>query len=138
MDCSICFEKLIEDTFLTECKHNFHIECLDKWTDNHNECPLCRNILRFSYTISLTDGQSKSFDNNKKIIKYDNLNSIIKQLFPNISDFDFYGTHDLACKPYPKLGYFGCHIRIIDLNNLSEDESVYYKKFYDWIKNNFQ
>lgn len=27
---------------LTECAHIFHVSCINKWLENHSNCPLCR------------------------------------------------------------------------------------------------
>ena len=41
-DCSICLEtiKILDKIYRLECRHIFHLECLDKW--NKNTCPYCR------------------------------------------------------------------------------------------------
>ena len=43
--CSICLEdfKLEEIVSLTNCKHIFHNQCIEKW--KNNTCPMCRNNL---------------------------------------------------------------------------------------------
>ncbi|KAK4723561.1 hypothetical protein R3W88_026340 [Solanum pinnatisectum] len=45
IECSICLS-IIEDgglvRVLPNCKHNFHVECIDKWFNYHSTCPLCR------------------------------------------------------------------------------------------------
>ena len=42
--CSICFEALETSSRVElQCKHVFHIICLDQWIDSEkNSCPLCR------------------------------------------------------------------------------------------------
>ena len=43
MNCSICLDDLENKlTTTTNCNHEFHIDCLNTWTRNHNSCPLCR------------------------------------------------------------------------------------------------
>ena len=45
--CSICFEtnhkKLCRK--LKDCKHSFHVECIDHWLAGHRSCPLCRHVI---------------------------------------------------------------------------------------------
>ncbi|KAJ8534559.1 hypothetical protein K7X08_016287 [Anisodus acutangulus] len=45
IECSICL-CIIEDgelvRILPNCKHNFHVECIDKWFNFHSTCPICR------------------------------------------------------------------------------------------------
>ena len=41
--CSICLEKQSYiGSITTKCKHTFHTECITKWTDRNDNCPLCR------------------------------------------------------------------------------------------------
>ncbi len=47
MECSIClveFQKT-DMVYLTPCCHIYHIHCLDKWLNNHDNCPICMNKL---------------------------------------------------------------------------------------------
>lgn len=41
MECTICFNIIIDEKKL-ECRHSFCIECIDKWFQQHDTCPLCR------------------------------------------------------------------------------------------------
>ncbi|TMW88700.1 hypothetical protein EJD97_018224 [Solanum chilense] len=45
IECSICLS-IIEDgelvRVLPNCKHNFHVECIDKWFNYHSTYPVCR------------------------------------------------------------------------------------------------
>jgi hypothetical protein len=45
--CPICFDDYTDNCFVseTECKHNFHEECLEKWMERNNTCPICRKNL---------------------------------------------------------------------------------------------
>lgn len=45
LECAVCLSKF-EDIevlrLLPQCKHAFHIGCIDHWLENHSSCPLCR------------------------------------------------------------------------------------------------
>jgi hypothetical protein len=45
--CPICFDDYTDNCFVleTECKHYFHEECLEKWMERNNTCPICRTDL---------------------------------------------------------------------------------------------
>ena len=38
-------EELDNRTVETICKHNFHKECIEKWGEKNNSCPLCRELM---------------------------------------------------------------------------------------------
>ncbi|KAH8493818.1 hypothetical protein Peur_061418 [Populus x canadensis] len=45
VECSICLGTILEgDTVrvLPNCKHTFHVECIDMWLGSHSTCPICR------------------------------------------------------------------------------------------------
>ncbi|GFQ04118.1 RING-H2 finger protein atl2 [Phtheirospermum japonicum] len=45
LECAVClsdFEVCETGRVMPECKHCFHIECIDMWLQSHCECPLCR------------------------------------------------------------------------------------------------
>lgn len=46
LDCAVClseFEEGESGRVLPNCKHSFHIECIDMWFQSHSTCPLCRS-----------------------------------------------------------------------------------------------
>ena len=46
-DCPICYEAVSANTQIkTSCNHVFHHKCLQRWTCDHNSCPLCRADIR--------------------------------------------------------------------------------------------
>ena len=47
MDCSICMENIENNVnnARTECGHDFHVQCLIKWTRTTPNCPICRKLL---------------------------------------------------------------------------------------------
>jgi NACalpha-BTF3-like transcription factor len=45
--CSICFESLEDDKIhTTKCSHSYHKECLEKWLNRNNTCPICRTKIK--------------------------------------------------------------------------------------------
>ncbi|KAH7853030.1 hypothetical protein Vadar_032314 [Vaccinium darrowii] len=66
LECAVCLAKF-EDIeilrLLPKCKHAFHIDCVDKWLENHSSCPLCRqkiNVEDITYSNSLRFLSSQS------------------------------------------------------------------------------
>ena len=43
-ECSICKEKYTNSSIvdILKCGHVFHKECIDRWLEEHNDCPYCR------------------------------------------------------------------------------------------------
>lgn len=50
-DCAICQDKIEKGQMMTRLpctetiNHIFHSECIDKWFDRKNTCPICRSII---------------------------------------------------------------------------------------------
>lgn len=45
-ECSICFEPMTQSTALKlGCNHIFHKKCMQKWGEQSDQCPLCRQTL---------------------------------------------------------------------------------------------
>ncbi|XP_027769347.1 E3 ubiquitin-protein ligase RING1-like [Solanum pennellii] len=46
-DCVICFEELGKEgeVMCTPCSHVFHEDCIAKWLEKGNSCPICRHDL---------------------------------------------------------------------------------------------
>ena len=54
-ECTICLLNYNEETKkATECHHIFHQECIDRWLQTNNSCPLCRTCLQ-QHTRSTID-----------------------------------------------------------------------------------
>ena len=46
--CGICFEMLdTEDKciYLRDCKHMYHMKCINQWRKHNNTCPSCRQSI---------------------------------------------------------------------------------------------
>jgi hypothetical protein len=52
--CSICLNlfEFGDQVHVTNCKHTFHAECILRWLENSNDCPLCRQALRVKTAIN--------------------------------------------------------------------------------------
>ncbi|KAF3631739.1 RING-H2 finger protein ATL54 [Capsicum chacoense] len=47
-NCSVCLNEFQDDEslrLLPNCKHAFHIRCIDTWLRSHTNCPLCRSCI---------------------------------------------------------------------------------------------
>lgn len=47
-DCVICLGELQDGDIvrlLPNCRHSFHISCIDNWFRRHSSCPLCRSLM---------------------------------------------------------------------------------------------
>lgn len=117
MDCSICFEEILEDDlFKSSCNHNFHIKCLNKWIEelrNKNSdfytCPLCRNNITEEF----------------KLIKYWEGTNIIK----------FYRNKDIEIRNYPN-GSIKYKIYLDDNDNVISGDFFSKNKTYRYTFDN--
>lgn len=49
VECAVClseFEENEKGRLLPNCKHRFHVECIDMWFFSHSTCPLCRSSVQ--------------------------------------------------------------------------------------------
>ncbi|KAK7332005.1 hypothetical protein VNO80_28751 [Phaseolus coccineus] len=47
IECSVCLGTITEDAItrvLPNCKHIFHVDCVDKWFSSNTTCPICRTV----------------------------------------------------------------------------------------------
>lgn len=85
-ECPVCYEA-INDTneIITDCNHNFCKNCFDRFTQETNSCPYCRNeikeytfiklcmeimVLTFSYKMWVYSHSSKVWSNYPKKWKF--------------------------------------------------------------------
>ena len=43
-ECCICLDNNKKDLIILKCNHIYHKDCIDKWFDKENSCPLCRKM----------------------------------------------------------------------------------------------
>ncbi|XP_039166342.1 E3 ubiquitin-protein ligase ATL42-like [Eucalyptus grandis] len=79
LECAVCLSKF-EDVeilrLLPQCKHAFHIECIDRWLENHSSCPICRlrlsvedpAIFTYSSSMRLWNQSSRHDDSNPELL----------------------------------------------------------------------
>jgi len=50
--CSVCHELFESNTQIKIllCHHAYHVSCIDKWSDIHSKCPLCKRHIHKSYS----------------------------------------------------------------------------------------
>jgi hypothetical protein len=61
-ECTICLLDYKEETKkATECNHIFHQECIDRWLETNNTCPLCRHVLQ-EHTRSTIDEEDPNIN----------------------------------------------------------------------------
>ncbi|EOA31095.1 hypothetical protein CARUB_v10014245mg [Capsella rubella] len=57
IECAVClseFEESESGRVLPNCKHTFHVDCIDMWFHSHSTCPLCRALVEPLAGIELT------------------------------------------------------------------------------------
>lgn len=48
MECSICYDDITTEMFISICGHIYHNKCIKRWADTRKNCPMCRNTLRYN------------------------------------------------------------------------------------------
>lgn len=43
--CLSCLDRKNKKLYFTDCEHTFHGRCLDKWLEQNEHCPLCREYI---------------------------------------------------------------------------------------------
>lgn len=60
LECAVClskFEGAEVLRLLPKCRHAFHVDCIDRWLEDHSSCPLCR------YRLNAGDIKSAALTN---------------------------------------------------------------------------
>ncbi|KAE8658220.1 Ankyrin repeat family protein isoform 1 [Hibiscus syriacus] len=74
LECAVCLSKF-EDTeilrLLPQCKHGFHIDCIDQWLEKHSSCPLCRQKINADDPTIFTYSNSMRFSRNQSELRED-------------------------------------------------------------------
>ena len=54
--CTICYESdSLDNLFTTNCNHVFHKNCLHRWCDHNNSCPICRKKKPFGIKTDVVE-----------------------------------------------------------------------------------
>lgn len=88
MDCSICLENMNKNNEIPNCiqfccKQNYHFECIKKWVDENNTCPICRKVLNRNILVKLEQIQINYEEIKQREIR---ANYIIKTLMKDIEN----------------------------------------------------
>ncbi|KAL4295846.1 hypothetical protein GQ457_12G022960 [Hibiscus cannabinus] len=74
LECVVCLSKF-EDTeilrLLPQCKHGFHIDCIDQWLEKHSSCPLCRQKVNLDDPTIFTYSNSMRFSRDPSELRED-------------------------------------------------------------------
>ncbi|KAL0394079.1 UNVERIFIED_CONTAM: E3 ubiquitin-protein ligase ATL42 [Sesamum latifolium] len=80
LECAVCLSRF-EDAeilrLLPRCRHAFHMNCIDKWLENHSSCPLCRYKFDVGDLKSLA--YTNSFRNPRTSVEEPNLEFFIQR-----------------------------------------------------------
>lgn len=80
-NCSICLSELKNPVLETSCHNLFCGECILKWLQKNNSCPLCRKIINQDDIIYLTKNKSDNtpiIKNERKITQIEQVIDIVK------------------------------------------------------------
>ncbi len=61
--CAICTGNIEHNELsFTNCNHTFHSDCLLKWLDKSNSCPVCRTVVEYMKDKILGDGEYRKYN----------------------------------------------------------------------------
>ena len=67
LDCAVClceFEENEKGRVLPNCRHSFHVECIDMWFCSHSTCPLCKTFSHPKQPLEEISTQNGPFNSN--------------------------------------------------------------------------
>ena len=68
LECSVCLENIPGNELkYTECMHAFHEKCIDKWSGEKKNCPVCRYSINAQITSNNTSCNSTTVLNSPRI-----------------------------------------------------------------------
>lgn len=87
-ECCICMEQIVCQEETTSCGHKFHINCIHRWCETNNNCPMCRTynpigIMERHTTTAGNTGSSMNYNYNN-YNNYNNINNYINNINNNI------------------------------------------------------
>ena len=65
-NCPICLQEIKIKEIDTNCQHNYHQKCLDKWLRKSKECPICRRVVNYKIVVRHT--RSRTAPRREKIV----------------------------------------------------------------------
>jgi hypothetical protein len=56
-ECSVCYEDIQEQGVIDSCNHSFCVDCISKWSEESNTCPVCKQRFNSIRKKSLVTGR---------------------------------------------------------------------------------
>jgi len=86
-ECCICMEQIVCQEEITSCGHKFHTDCIHKWCETNNNCPMCRTcnpigLMEHPTTSTGNTGENRNYYYNNYI---NNINNNIHNEYININ-----------------------------------------------------
>ena len=93
-ECSICYEEVTNHTMVSCCNHIFCGNCIMKWLQANNTCPLCRHKLTTSELSFIGEEKDKKSKENTKKSKKDIVIDIIKDCVEKKRKIILFSSYD--------------------------------------------
>lgn len=77
IECSVCYNKCNKGYVITNCSHTFCLNCLFKWYNHSNSCPICRQII-FENNISDDDELFSIFTGDSDDGRFDTIDNYLE------------------------------------------------------------
>lgn len=75
--CAICHETLEKNAATIDCGHTFHYACIFRWHQDHETCPICRNVEEIVTTTKMNK-EDEYLQHLKEILDSEELRVICK------------------------------------------------------------